>query len=200
MNKLIFCITIALSLNSSMIYAQIDLQLETTIKDVVQGFKNRNTSQVQKHIHTKYGFIYWNKIGVPINQGVYAKNEFIFPKQGDEPNQWFYETPKHSQPLINTSRLPTMDCERWNKFGFFYTHSVSHPFSDLSKSNQSIIETSDRELAQQLKQVQPFERKLVEMQYVGKSRKIGDDLHLFFSYIEGQWYFSALDNAGQCDA
>lgn len=37
------------------------------------------------------------------------------------------------------------------------------------------------------------------MQYVGKSRKIGDDLHLFFSHIEGQWYFSALDNAGQCD-
>lgn len=182
-------------------HAQIDPQLESTIKNVIQGFKSQNDQIVQKYIHPTYGFIYWNKIGVPINQGVYPKAEFHFPKKNsDASNQWFYTAPDAEQKLMHTTKLPTIDCPSWNYAGLLYLVNNSHPFSELSKLNKSIIESSDEEFDKQLQEVQPFEKQLVELQYVGKSRTDGDDLHLFFSKINGKWYFSGLDNSSKCDA
>lgn len=182
-------------------FAATDTSLEDTIQAVNHGFKTQNTQLVKQFIHPKYGFIYWNKIGVPTNQSFYTRAEFEFPKyEGNGSNMWFYEAPDANQKLIQTTQLPTMDCTSWNKSGLFYTANRHKPFSELSKFNQSIHESSKQELKTELKQIVPFEKQLVELQYVGTSKSIGDDMHLFFSKIDGKWYFSALDNAGTCDA
>lgn len=94
-----------------------------------------------------------------------------------------------------------MECNLLNKSGRYYQqHSHKKPFSELIYSYQKNNEISKTEMAKQLHKIQPFESNLAEMQYVGKTRNISDDLHLFFSKIEGKWYLSAFDQSGNCDA
>lgn len=182
-------------------FAQNDPLLESTIKSVLKSFKNQDNQLLQQYIHPKYGVIYWNKIGVPINQSIFQKSEFKFPDQHSlESTRWFYEAPNAQEKLIKTNQLPEMDCQNWNKSGLYYKTLTTKPFSDLTKFNQSIIEQTDKQITHELKQLKPFEKQIVELQYVGKSRSIGDDLHLYFSKIDKQWYLSAFDNAGNCDA
>lgn len=197
--QLILTVLINLGLTSTS-FAQNNPLLESTIKSVLKSFKTQDDQLLQQHIHPKYGVIYWNKIGVPINQSIFQKSEFKFPKQdSSESTRWFYEAPDAQEKLINTSQLPQMNCQEWNKSGLFYKTLTTKPFSDLTKFNQPIIEQTNEEVTHQLNQLKPFEKQVIELQYVGTSRDIGDDLHLYFSKIDKQWYLSAFDNAGQCD-
>ncbi|RZG44977.1 hypothetical protein [Acinetobacter wuhouensis] len=198
--QLILAVLINLGLSSAS-FAQNDPLLESTIKSVLKSFKTQDNQLLQQHIHPKYGVVYWNKIGVPINQSIFQKSEFKFPNQDSpESTRWFYEAPNSQEKLIKTSRLPETDCQKWNKSGLYYKTLTTKPFSDLTKSNQPIIEQSNEEITHQLNQLKLFEKQVIELQYVSKSRSIGDDLHLYFSKIDKQWYLSAFDNAGQCDA
>lgn len=188
-------------LEISVSFAAIDTELEHVIQTVSYAFNVQDVQMIRQYIHPQYGYIYWNKIGVPINQSFYTRSEFSFPQyEANGSNMWFYQAPKANQKLIKSTQLPTIDCTSWNKSGLFYTTNNRKPFSELSKNNQDIIEMSQQELNLELKKILPFEKQLVELQYVGKSKDIGDDMHLFFSKINGKWYFSALDNAGNCDA
>ncbi len=93
-----------------------------------------------------------------------------------------------------------MECDLWNKSGWYYQYSSEKPFSEiiiLNKKNQDI---SKKDAIEQLAKVKFFEQQLVEMIYVGESREVSDDLHIFFSKIDGKWYLAAFDNSGNCDA
>jgi hypothetical protein len=183
------------------VHAQIDQQLEQAIEAVTQGFKEQNSSKVQQYIHPNYGVIYWSKIGVPVNQTFLTQSKFVFPNANmSDSLKWFYQAPEKNEKPTQSTLLPKMDCETWNKSGLFYKTIKTKPFSELSKINQSLYEIPNQQLQQELERIAPFEQQIIELQYVGKSRAIGDDLHLFFSKIDNKWYLSAFDNAGQCDA
>ncbi len=66
-------------------YAKTDLELEATIKAVAQGFKMKNNQQIQKYIHTKYGYIEWYRIGIPTIQTFVKKTDFAFPLENSQP-------------------------------------------------------------------------------------------------------------------
>ncbi len=202
MKKQILILSLLLAPAGNFAHAETDPQLESVIQSVANGFYTRDAQKVQKFIHPQHGYIYWYRIGIPTIQTFENKSDFNFPSENAaSPDIWFFNAPNASQKLIQSSELPTMECDLWNKSGWYYQqHSHKKPFSELIYSYQKNNEISKTEMAEQLHKIQPFESNLAEMQYVGKTRNISDDLHLFFSKIEGKWYLSAFDQSGNCDA
>lgn len=182
-------------------YAKIDHSLETTIRAVVLGFQNRHAEQVKPYIHPQYGYVYWYRIGIPTIQTYEQRKDFMFPAEDSAfPNIWLYNTPHPQKLLQKTTQLPIMECDLWNKSGWFYqqTH-VKKAFRQVLKNNYRDQLISKEALNEGLKIVQPLEKNLVEMYYIGITRQVDDSLHLYFSQINGKWYLSGFDNSGNCD-
>lgn len=196
---LVFCFSV---FSSSYLYARIDAQLEATIRAVVQGFKDKNSAQVQRYIHPRQGYILWYRIGIPIIQTIEKRSEFAFPTADAKfPHLWFYTTPAAQQKLILTADLPKMECTTWTKSGWFYQYQPHQKvFTALIQEHEKFDLISVQQAKTQQQKVAPFENNLVEMHYVGESRDVNDSLHLFFSKLDGKWYFSAFNNSGDCDA
>ena len=182
-------------------YAKNDPSLEKTIHAVVLGFQNRNAEQVKPYIHPKYGYVYWYRIGIPTIQTYEQRKDFIFPAEGSAfPNIWHYSTPHPKKLLQKTMQLPIMECDLWNKSGWFYQQShVKKAFRQVLKNNYRDQLIDKEALEKGLKIVQPLEKNLVEMYYIGSTRQVSDSLHLYFSQINGKWYLSGFDNGGNCD-
>lgn len=193
------CLLLYLS-GISISFAQSEYNLEQTIRTVSHAFKTQNYKEVQTYIHPEYGYIYWYRIGIPILQSYQRQSDFKFPtKDAVPPNIWFYQTPNPQQKLQKTTQLPQMQCEHWDKSGWYYQTTTQKPFTKVIDYDQKYEGISPQVSNQWREKVHVFEKNLVEMHYVGKSKIIGDDLYLYFSQIEGKWYLAAFDNAGDCD-
>ena len=173
--------------------------LQQVMREVVGGFAQHDVAKVRRHIHPQYGYVYLSRGGAVPSIDILSRQEFVFtaPYFGTQPQL----QPRSRIRMLSAAAMPKHDCERWNKAGWYYRYaSREQPFSALVRHHQQYEPIPNTQVQAQLQRLQPLEAQLVTMLYVGKSRHIGDELHLYFSKIGAQWYFSAYDNGGACAA
>lgn len=171
--------------------------LQQVMREVVGGFAQHDAAKVRRHIHPQYGYVYVSRAGAVPSLQMLRRQEFVFatPYFGTQPQL----QARSRIRMASAAAMPKHDCERWNKAGWYYRYaSREQPFSALLRHQQQYEQMPSKQIQADLQRVQPLEAQLVKMVYIGKSRNMGDELHLYFSKIGAQWYFSAYDNSGAC--